>query len=116
MFQLATTVALFSATAASAFVVKPSSCWTAPTQQHGAPRRPAAGRASSPLAPSRLATRASTSVFSSPSLHRSSSLAMMMSTAEVVEASVVGEEFEVKTDLLKQIDLSSSKQMRFVQI
>ncbi|CBN75326.1 conserved unknown protein [Ectocarpus siliculosus] len=36
----------------------------------------------------------------------------MMSTAEVVEASVVGEEFEVKTDLLKQIDLSSSKQMR----
>ncbi|CAM9667597.1 unnamed protein product [Ectocarpus fasciculatus] len=114
MVQLAATVALFSATAASAFVVQPSCCWTAPTQQHRAPAppRPAAGRESSSLAPSRLADRAT--VVSSSSLRRSSSLAMMMmtSTAEVVEASVVGEEFEVKTDLLKQIDLSSSKQMR----
>ncbi|CAB1100153.1 unnamed protein product [Ectocarpus sp. CCAP 1310/34] len=112
MVQLAATVALFSATA-SAFVVQPS-CWTAPTQQHRAPPRPAAARraaSSSSLAPSMLAARAA--VASSPSSLRSSSLTiMMMSTAEVVEASVVGEEFEVKTDLLKQIDLSSSKQMR----
>ncbi|CAM9541179.1 unnamed protein product [Ectocarpus sp. 8 AP-2014] len=115
MVQLAATVALFSATAASAFVVQPSCCWTAPTQQHRAPPRPAAaGRASSlsSIAPSKLAARAA--VVSSPSSPRFSSLAMMMmmSTAEVVEASVVGEEFEVKTDLLKQIDLSSSKEMR----
>ncbi|CAN0114515.1 unnamed protein product [Ectocarpus sp. 12 AP-2014] len=114
MVQLAATVALLSATAASAFVVQHSCCWT-PTQQHRAPLRPAAaGRASSlsSIAPSKLAARAA--VVSSPSSPRSSSLAMMMmmSTAEVVEASVVGEEFEVKTDLLKKIDLSSSKQMR----
>ncbi|CAN0279957.1 unnamed protein product, partial [Ectocarpus sp. 13 AM-2016] len=115
MVQLAATVALFSATAASAFVVQPSSSWTAPTHQNRVPPRPAvAGRASSlsSIAPSKLAARAA--VVSSPSSSRSSSLAMMMmmSTAEVVEASVVGEEFEVKTDLLKKIDLSSSKQMR----
>ncbi|CAM9963742.1 unnamed protein product [Scytosiphon promiscuus] len=49
----------------------------------------------------------------SPTLHPSPARVKMSSTAaEVVDASVVGDEFEAKTNLLKQIDLSSSKRMR----
>ncbi|CAM9221909.1 unnamed protein product, partial [Hapterophycus canaliculatus] len=111
LFRGAASLLMLMPSASSFVVVQPASL-TAPTkhqQQHQQQQRLArptatatewgwasrAGRASGILA------------FQSRSGIRMSSTA-----AEVVDASVVGDEFEAKTNLLKQIDLSSSKRMR----
>lgn len=96
---------------ASAFVVLQPPSLTAPTQQHQQhqQRLPKPAETAAERGWARRASRARGAP-SPPGVKMSST------AAEVVDASVVGDEFEAKTNLLRQIDLSSSKRMRWVDV